>query len=168
MLARYIKRVRRADPAVRTRHAFLWAVGVTGIAAALWAVTLPSALRPLPESATVADAPRPWSSFFAKAKEQLAAVGAAGEDGAAAEAETPSPTPGTLELSPEALAEARTRAAIDYVPPVQATTTATSTPSGVNSTTVSSSSTPGSKQPRVVRIATTTAATSTGTASTTR
>ncbi len=169
MLVRYITRVRRAEPAVRTRHAFFWAVGITSIAAALWAVTLPSVLRPLPGGLVASDTPRPWSSFFERAKEQLAAVGSTGEDSLP---EDTSPTntvsanalPGALELTPEALAEARARAAIEYIP---STTTATAT-TGTTMGTSSATGIPPSNQPRVVRIATTSRAVASTTASTIR
>lgn len=168
MLVRYITRVRRAEPAVRTRHAFFWAVGITGFATVLWALSLPSMLRPLPEGVAAMPTQRPWESFLSRAKEQLAGVSSALNDAepetndGAARTDTvdPAPVAGTIELTPADVAAARARAAIDYNPApsdgVPATTTATSTPVGT------------STQPRVVRIATTTSPVATTTATTTR
>jgi hypothetical protein len=153
MFIRYITRVRRAAPAVRTRHAFLWAVAVTGTAGVLWAWSLSSVLSPLPDSAATAtthDLPRPWASFFQRAKEQIAGVSGAAQapvpDDTVPLGKAPNSPAGALELSPEALAEARARAAIEYVPPAVTTPSSTAT-----------STTPMS-QPRVVRIATTSSA----------
>ncbi len=164
MFVRYITRVRRAAPAVRTRHAFLWAVAVTGSAGALWVLSLSSVLAPLPDGSATAtdDLPRPWASFFERAKEQVAAIGGAAKtpepDDTVPEGWVANAPVNTMELSPEALSEARARAAIEYVPPAVTISSSTAT-----SSTASSSRQIG--QPRVVRIATTTGTVASTTAS---
>jgi len=122
MLVRYIRRVRRADPAVRTRHAFFWATGITGITAILWAMSLPAMVRPLSEHVVSDETVRPWSSFLERAREQVAAVmGTQLESGqipteeidsVAAQSSAATGAPLQLELTPETLAAVRARGGV--------------------------------------------------------
>lgn len=163
MFARYITLLRRAPKGMRQRHALFWAVSVTAVVAIVWALSLPSLMKPLPSGDVLADAKeqtRPLGSLWSQARKQMASlmstfstsststdtaseVASTTESlvtyGAGASATT------TIVLSPEDIQKAQARANILYRP--------TSTP-------VVGATTTGAHQ--VVLIATTSRATTAG------
>jgi hypothetical protein len=140
MLFRYLDRLRASPPAVRQRHAFVVAAAITALVATGWAATLPATLsRSGAEVNEESDAPRPFSTLWGQVREQWAAVFAS--------APTASTTAGTdvvtgdsvggnqsskIVLSPEDVALARASSSITYTPtekspPVQIVRIATTT-----------------------------------------
>lgn len=145
MLARYITLLRRAPRGMRQRHALFWAVSVTAVVAMVWALSLPSLMKPLPSGDVLADAKeqtRPLGSLWSQARKQIASLmstfsasstptdtigGAASTTesvavyGAGALATT------TIVLSPEDIQKAQAKANILYRPTSTPAMTATST-----------------------------------------
>ncbi|MBY0310387.1 hypothetical protein K2Q16_04575 [Patescibacteria group bacterium] len=143
MLIRYITQLRKSSKAVRDRHAFYLAASVTGVVGLLWLVTLPMTLEKSPTSlAENASSSRPVGSFLSRAREQAAQLvhsfkeqtgSASSSVQVVVDGELAASSRQIITLTPEELAAIRASTSIPYNPP------ATSTP-------------------RVVRIATTSAA----------